>query len=464
MKPAARPGPGRGARAWRALASCALVVVLTHGAPLRAEEAPGADAGVKGGERDEPASSLLRFVGDVARALEERAKAERVTGQVRLDVTGARGVDPKKAEREFGARLERRLRDGGSLLPVARADLKARVVVSQEGGRVWAVTVLEGGALPAPSAVAVSAQIDRELEVALGAGARPGQSRWIKERLGTAPAGVLDAVLIDLDGDLADDIALLGIDGLRLYRYAPGDSRPELVGGPYRLPGERRWPRVPAGWLAATDDGKLWLATSAGHTALFDLRARRFENAPERGVPVRQPSSRASEGAPLILLGGRFGSPVLTTPALSPSGEALQGLSAPSNVRDLVAYPGRDGVWLWVDGEGRLGAYGADRKPALLPTEDRAGDRILLADLDGDGEEELVTSAATPPGDGDEVTIYGVDPGLKRLSVLFRAALSGGGIVALAEGELDFDGYPDVLVVEEGAGKEAVLWRLELAP
>ncbi len=452
--------------------TCALLLAAGHARDAHAEaqaaEAEGAvkapsGKGATAGKRRLSGSSLMRFVDDVAAALEARAQLEDVGGPFRIDVTGARGVDPKKAEREFGARLQRRLREAGVLVPVPKAELRARVVVSQEGGRVWAVSVLEGGALPAPSAVAISAVIDRELEVALGAGARPGQSRWVKERLGTAPAGVLDAVLIDIDGDLADDIALLGVDGIRLYRYAPGDSRPELVGGPYRLPGERRWPRVAAGWLATTSEGKLWLATSAGHTALFDARARRYDAAPQRGVPVRQPSSSDAQ-RPLVLLGGRFGSPVLTTPVLSAEGATLEGVTPPSGLRDLLEVPKRAGVWLWVDGDGRLGGHLSDGKPRLLPTEDRAGDRILLADLDGDGEGELVTSAATPPGDGDEVTIYGLDPTLSRLTVLFRAALSGGGIVAMADGELDFDGYPDVLVVEEGSGNEAVLWRLELAP
>ena len=72
---------------------------------------------------------------------------------------------------------------------------------------MWAVCVFEGGKLPGSSTVAVSAAVDRELEVALGAaGARTGGRRWAKERLGTVPAGVLDAVLLDVDGDIADDV------------------------------------------------------------------------------------------------------------------------------------------------------------------------------------------------------------------------------------------------------------------
>ena len=78
----------------------------------------------------------------------------------------------------------RRLQDGAVLVPVSRAPLRATLVLSQEQAHVWAICVFEGGKLPGTSTVAVSAPVDRELEVALGAGARrSGQRRWAKERL-----------------------------------------------------------------------------------------------------------------------------------------------------------------------------------------------------------------------------------------------------------------------------------------
>jgi hypothetical protein len=410
-------------------------------------------------------SSLLAFVESVALAIEQRARDEGVAGNVRMEVTGARGVDPRKAEREFGARLFSRLRDGGVVLPVSSAPLRATLVLSQEHARVWAICVFEGGKLPGTSTVAVSAPVDRELEVALGAGSRrPGQRRWAKERLGTVPGGVLDAVLLDVDGDLADDIVLLSVDGLRAYRYAPGDARPELIGGPWRLPDKRTWPRVRTGWMAATKDGKLWVATSAGHAKLFDPRERRWAPPPQRGVPVRQPLTRRGTGERMIVLGGRFGSPDLVPPAASSQGRVLAGPNLPALVRDVARYPGRENTWVWIDADGRLGGHVRAERPVLLPTPERAGDRLLLVDLDNDGPSELVTSAATPPGEPDEITIWQLDPGLSSITVLLRTALSGGAVVAMADGELDFDGNADVLVVEEGAGEEAVLWRLERAP
>jgi hypothetical protein len=106
-----------------ALLSCALL--CADAGELRAEEASvaAAAAPVRG-------SSLLAFVEDVARALEARAETENASGPLRLTVDGARGVNARRAEREFGARLERRLRDGGVLTPVARAPLRGRLVLS----------------------------------------------------------------------------------------------------------------------------------------------------------------------------------------------------------------------------------------------------------------------------------------------------------------------------------------------
>jgi hypothetical protein len=412
-----------------------------------------------------PRSSLLSFVDEVAATVEARAKTEGVSGPVRLDVDGARGIDARKAEREFGARLRRRLRDGATVVPVSRAPVRVRIVLSQEGGRVWAVGTMEGGRLPGPLAFAVSAPIDRELEVALGAGARPGQSRWLKERLGTVPAGVLDLVLVDVNDDVADDIAVLSVDGIRLYRYAPGDSRPELLSGPHALPGERAWPRVLSGWMSATKEGELWFATSAGHSALFDPKKRAFKAAPQQGVPLRQPTSSRKPQEPLLLLSARrFEAPLLALPAASMDGKAVQTAGLPPTVRDLVHIPASEGTWLWIDQDGFLGGRLPARPPQMFNPPLRLGDRFLFVDLDTDGQGDLVTTAPTMPGEADEITIFGVDPSLEGLRVIFRTPLSGGAAVALATGELDYDGYPDVLVVEEGAGAEAVLWRLELAP
>lgn len=445
--------------------SCALLLglALVVASGARAQPAP-ADPPAAPPAPQQTQSSLFRFVEDVARALEVRADEERASGPFRLDIEGARGIDARKAEREFGARLRRRLRDKGVLLPVSRAPLRARLVLSQENGRVWAVGVLEGGRLPGPSALAVSAPIDRELEVALGATARQGHRSWRLERLGTVPAGVLDVVLLDVDDDISDEIALLSVDGLRLLRYAHGDGRPQLVYGPVPLPGEQAWPRVVVGWMASTSDEKLWIATSAGHSLLFDPTGKRFDEAPHAGVPLRQPELPTHPAPRLLLAPAPRGSPALGTPPTTDKGVALETAELPKTVRELLQWPGRGDSWIWVDDGGRLGARLSQRRAVYLPIAEKAGDRALLVDLNGDGDPELVTSSASGLGESDLLTLYQLDPSLESASVLYRTPLSGGSIAAMAQGDVDYDGTPDLLLVEEQGLDEAVLWRLEYEP
>ncbi len=410
-------------------------------------------------------SSLFELIEDVAGALESLADREGVRGSVALETVTGRGLDARRADRVFTARLRRRLRQGARLTPVATAPLRARVVLSLEGSRLWAVGVLEGGPLPGPSSFAVSRAMDRELETLFGKVTGAGRTRWVLERLGPVPAGVLDVALHDINDDLVDDIVLLTAEGLRAFRYTPGAARPEPIGKLVPYLGSRRWPRTVLGWLAADRSGALWASTSAGHRLVFDPDKRVFANASKEGVPLRQMlADAADEGPPLVLARGWYGSPTLSGPFIEPTtGQRVGPSELPPFVRDLVRWPGRP-LWLWIDEAGRVGATGADGKPQRLKNVDRAGDRLALADLDGDGVAELITSAASAPGDADQLTLYRLEPELEGTSVAYRTPLSGGEIVGIALGDLDFDDRLDLIIVEESGGEDATLWRLEYAP
>ena len=409
---------------------------------------PGSGSAGDRDAREYYGSSLLAWVDAVATTLEQRA-AEGGAEAVRIEVRGGRGVADRKASRVFQPRLAARLAEGGLLTPGDRG-LVARIELSLEGGLFWATGLLEEGGLPGPAAFAVSWPVDRELEAVLATTpSRTGQARWAMERLGTVPAGVLDAALVDLDGDRADEIVLLSVDGIRTLRFRAGEPRPELLGGPWALVGGEEWPRVVAGWLATSGSGRIRLATSAGHAAELEPASGRWLRGAS-GVPLRQPPD---PGRDPLLLARLVGS----GPLLDVVG---QDEALPDQIRDLVRLPGADTGWIWVEPSGSLAGLSPDGEPASLPG-GRVGDRLVVADLDGDGHPDLVTSDASGPSEPDRVTIHRLSPGLDGHGVLFRAPLETGGVAAMVAGDLDFDGRTDLLVVEEGRGDEAVLWRVE---
>ncbi|MCP4867610.1 MAG: VCBS repeat-containing protein [Proteobacteria bacterium] len=394
-------------------------------------------------------SSLLAWVDAVAAAVEDRAHEGGVT-LVSVEVQGGRGVEDRKADRVFGPRLSRQLQSRGELSvvqPGTRGSLQIRIELSLEGSRLWAVGLAEGGKLDGPAALAVSWTVDRELEtVLLSGGARAGQARWSMQRLGTAPAGVLDAALVDLDGDGGDEIILLGTDGVRALRYRGADARPEAVGGPWALPGGGEWPRVIAGWIAPDGGSGVRIGTTAGHAATLNAASGRWSAVgTPAAIPLRQPrdaSRTAWRGGDLVGAGADL------------DGQSL-GDGLPERVRDAVLLP--NGTWIWLDGNGRLGAR---YTPSVSLPAGRFGDRFVLADLDGDGTHDLVTTSASPPGEPDSVTIHRLDAALEGHSVLFSSSLDGS-VVAVCAGDLDFDGETDLLLVEEGRDADAVLWRVE---
>ncbi len=389
-------------------------------------------------------SSLLSWIDAFATATEARLQ-EAGPGGLRLVVDAGRGVDERKARQVAGPHLQQRLAVSDRPVSRDRGMLTLTVTLSLEGDSVWAVGLLEGGALAAPLAIAQAWPVDRELETVLGAKTvRAGQGRWAMDRLGTLPAGVLDMVLLDLDGDGGDDLVVLSVDGVRTLAWSALEGRPVPLGGPFLLSGGSHWPRVPSGWLAV-DGTSVAVATTAGHRLALDPRSGATRAAGDE-VLLAQPAD-ASRAAHLRA------SWVAPAPDLRLA-ESPRGVT--DTLRDLARCPGRDDAWVWVDSDGMLGGLGVNGPSSFEPT--RVGDRLLLADLDGVGGPELVTTSASAPGEPDRVRLLHIQPSLEAVQVVFDSPVSGS-ITAMAAGDLDFDGRRELLVVEQTEGS-AVLWLI----
>jgi hypothetical protein len=436
------------------LALCA--VAATAGTPEGSSsprtKAPQADTSV---------GSVQAFIDAIASALGDRAAAEGFRGGTRIVVETARGIDPQKARATMTPRLRKALRGGP--LEAADGPLRARVALSVEGGTVWAVVVVDGPGLDGPTTVVVQANADRELLSAFGASTRTAQGRFLLERIGaiegTAGCPPLDATLVDGDGDPALDLAVLTRCGVDVFRL-DDSARPERLAGPFALPA-RRWPRIALGWLTAvgTPPHRLWLSTSAGHALFLDLRTGEVQSAPPELVPLRGVVTR---DGPLALR-GRFGSPLLSLPLRTASGADVVVAGLPGRMRDLAVSPLGD-AWFFVAEDGTLAER--DDSGELWPlSPERVGDRIVVLDLDNDGAPEVLTTAAVAPGEADQLVLRHPAPDGSSSTVLMKSPLSGGSIVAIAVGHIDYDARTDLVVLEEAPdGAAWTLWRLRHVP
>jgi hypothetical protein len=431
------------------------------------------------------------FADDIADAVEERARVEGMSGGVRLMLDEIRGLDANKVRAALFPRVRRALRNsGGPLIPSDGGQVVATVAISEERGQLWAVVVLEGESLAGPSTVVVTHPIDRELEVALGAVGASIPGRFVLERMGALPQPkldkgdgrterrlerhclVLDVVMVDFDGDPSQELAVLSTCGVSVYRADDGGV--SLVAGPYALP-PQRWPRIPLGWLTslsmpsssssspATDGEELggpmvWAATSAGHSVFVELKSGRVAQAPAERVPLR---GVVGKDGPFSLH-WRLGSPALALPVVTPGGIDILVGGIPGRVRDLAQLPAAE-TFVFVTEEGSL-AIREDNGIAAIVAPERVGDRLLVVDVDADGDTELVTTTAASPGEPDQLVLRRLMPGAETTTVLLKSPLGGGSIVGLAAGFVDFDARIDVIALEESVSGDVMVWRLEHSP
>jgi hypothetical protein len=490
------------------MTSVAVLFVLHAGLAAAGGEAnANANANANTSDADSAARGTVSgFAADIAVAIENRARVEGLTGTVRLVLDEIRGLDPTKVRTALLPRVRRAMKAAqGPIVPGDSGGVTATIAISEERGQLWAVVVLEGDGLAGPSTVVVTHPIDRELEIALGAVGASIPGRFVLERIGALPAPrdlakgngkgerrcpVLDVVMVDYDGDPSQELAVLSTCGVSIYRA--DDSGVSAVAGPYALPAQR-WPRIPLGWIVAlpmrngdvdannnastsnTSNNRgsssaggngqapqtgpvVWVATSAGHSVLMELKTGQVSPAPPDRVPLR---GVVSKDGPFSLH-WRLGSPSLALPVVTPGGIDILLNGLPGRLRDLAQLP-QEETFVFVTDEGSL-AVRDDGGVASIVAPERVGDRLLVVDVDADGDAEIITTTASSPGEPDQLVLRRLMPGADATTVLLKSPLSGGSIVGLAAGFSDYDARTDIIALEESVGGEVMVWRLEHSP
>ena len=413
------------------------------------------------------------LVESVSTAIENRLRLESALADIRLEVVSGDGIDARKLKRVFAPRLESTLRRRGKAKPNPRALLLAQVVVSVKNQRFYVVTTLEGGALLGPSVVVVSMEHSVTLERALGGGLARGSTQFSLRRVGRLPAGVLDIHLVDVQGDFVDELVVLSLEGVTLYQLLSSTTEwQKMEHHAFPIAKNRpkpMWPRLLSGWLADDGAGKIYGATTAGHTFEYEPARHRITSSKPEVVPISQPrypiqfppAQGARKRVTLLWSFMNRGNPSvrLRRP------DNLRGRVAAfsKRLRDVQNWQGPQPLhWVWVDENGVLSAqFGA--KKSTRPIAEKVGDRFLLADFDVDGQVEALVTSSSGPGMPDAIQLISLQEDENQAPV-FRQNFKEGSITAISQGDIDLDVTPDVLLVEEGQDDQAILWHLEYGP
>ena len=143
-------------------------------------------------------------------------------------------------------------------------------------------------------------------------------------------------------------------------------------------------------------------------------------------------------------------------------------VARPRSPREFVAFasaprPGRV-AHAWVSGDGVLTPLGPGLEPAGPPLEG-VGSGVALADVDGDGEPEVVASSPEA-GATDRVRVLRVNAGASASppTVVLESAPVPGSILAAAAADLTGDGIDDAVVAAVLPGGGSELWLVTSDP
>lgn len=399
--------------------------------------------------------AMNSFVENVAQAVEKRAKEHGLGPALELVIETGSGVDPQQAKRFLRQQLTTVLRRGGKLVAQRGAELKLTLVVSIRGEKVWVIGDLNdtqnGKSIP----IVVARQRDSVLAAALGARrSYIGRRTWEATQVGEIASGLLDLCIFPIENSpQGKGFATVHVDGVRLYQMsAEGLSQ---VGKDFLFKATHRWPRVRKAWLAARGVGQLEVSTTAGLSWLLDTRTGEWKRRKSGRAPLPQ-LGVLGESAVVSAL-SRKGSATLSSPLRGAGGASLAGVPAGESIR-AAARLGDDDQWIWIDGQGKLRR--SLNGEAVSLTGERVGDQLVVFDLDGSDQYEVVTTSAAAMGEPDEIVVRTLSRDGKSLKVLYQPSFQGS-IAALTVGLSDYQDLPTVWFVERAPDGTSWLWKLE---
>jgi hypothetical protein len=418
-----------------------------------------------------PGTGASSFAIRVAQTTPPPARGERLTGFIAdaLEVA-LRGREPQLAERrpaseEVALAFEVDLRH-------ARGRLEATGRRVAMPTTVWQRLASEKGQTAATGFAAVPLDLELRLLLALG----PRKVRFAKLRLASIGAKsdprlgrqpVLDLAVADLDGDRIAEVVLLTPDQVVVAHWAQGGlseivGERSLQGAPRALARARH----PLGSLATVtrSDGRVVLVAAtteraaavvvslAGGRLLAEAEPVRAHGWPLYGTDVDTvlvttwPQGTDVLGGP-VWPAPFGGAPLASTGSIAPSyGVRVQPLEAavtPSWSPWLVQALAPSGLALWsAGGEGPVQVEAAGYVSAMV-------------DLDADGKPELLTTGAETTG-GDLLTLW-PDPGRGRAARHLWRARVADPVTAAVAGDLDQDGWEEILVATWRPGAAGLL-------
>jgi VCBS repeat protein len=336
--------------------------------------------------------------------------------------------------------------------PFARAKIDAELRAYLEAPPAGEATAATA-ATPASAAAAAPAG---RASLAAG-GPRPRRLLFRPQKTPLAlGAPLLALAAADLDGDgraellalTADELVVLSVD-----REATTVRQVLALEGPPPVPR----PREPVGALVVAD-GQILARTSEHALGLVA--------APDKGLLARAGTFKSYA---LCALHDANGKQHIAAATLGPGVSWFAGSAvafqpalamAPALPAKIVAATCGGGILAVADAEGKLRLWrDGDQAPWIVL--DGVGTAFQVVDLDADGQLEVVASAYRPPGTGDVLGVWRLAADGSATLVRRGNPLTGG-IVAVAAGDFDGDGLPDIVAAVRLVGStRSDLWLLD---